>query len=441
MKQKFAAAIALLILATPGVLAQKRIKTIDITVPIPEVGNECFNEVKATSVITDAFGSVNMLGDGKIQSDYVNFIEFNTEGDREHLSPEAVYEAGREYVMTVHVTNLTDILFNYKNDKNFTVDDTVVKATINGQKAKILKGSSGRPLGCEIIIKMPGTRDPFISNTKVSAADGDHSGYGYVDLELPSGTKWATCNVGAKTPEGYGNFYSFGETTTKTRFDKGSFTGFGSFHYQNPYNLDSPASEDKFFSVKTRMGRRLKPEYDAASKNMGGEWRTPTRLQCKELRENCYAKYMKVNGISGTLYTSKKNGKSIFIPYAGSCAETTVSCRGNGAAYMTSNSRRIVKGSCETWGSSYYKDSQTGINLFNQITYMYNEDPVGSPARNGYSVRGVWGGKDMDGDKTRPEEKSSAKESNGNSADKENKGSKNKMKGLLNKGKSLLNKL
>lgn len=62
---------------------------------------------------------------------------------------------------------------------------------------------------------MPGTRDPLYTNMAVSATDGEHAGFGYVDLGLPSGTMWATCNVGASKPETCGDKYAYGETKTK----------------------------------------------------------------------------------------------------------------------------------------------------------------------------------------------------------------------------------
>ena len=59
---------------------------------------------------------------------------------------------------------------------------------------------------------MLGTRDPLSTNMALSEADGNHADFGYVDLGLPSGTMWATCNIGAAKPEALGDMYAYGET-------------------------------------------------------------------------------------------------------------------------------------------------------------------------------------------------------------------------------------
>lgn len=313
MKSKTFAIILVLLSTALGAAAQNRIKKIDITVELPKVGADAMEELQVTSIITDAFGSQNMLGDEKITG-AVQAVKFDDYGNPCLLEVQDVYESGRKYKLIVRTTNYTDILYNYKNDKNFTVDNTMVKAYINGQKANITLGS-GRPLTCEVTITMPGERDPLTTNTAVSPADGQLGGYGYIDLGLPSGALWATCNVGAAKPETLGNKYGYGETKPKNKITKENFTGYGAYTLGNQFNIKRFDEEDNMYSVESKLGRRLKPEYDAARQNMGGKWSTPTRDLCGELRENCYVKHIKYNGVNGTLYTSKKNGKSLFIPY------------------------------------------------------------------------------------------------------------------------------
>lgn len=452
MRHRIALLSALLLLAALSATAQKRIKQIDITVAMPEVGADMFDGTKITAVKTDAFGSQDMLGEDKINGGGVVIYQFDSQGNRAHPLVEEKFQAGREYVFEAHVTNYTDILFNYKNDKEFTVDNTTVKATINGKPAKILRGSSGRPLLCEVVVKLPGERDPIHSNTKVSAADGEHAGHGYVDLGLPSGTLWATCNVGATKPEGYGNFYAYGETKPKNTYTRENFTGFGSYTYHNIHNFTSFAQEEEYYSTPTGMGVRLLPEFDAARQNMGGEWRLPTRLQAAELRENCYPSFVIVNGVRGTLWTSLKNGKSIFTPYSGSSQDGKVSGRGLSGYYQTSNGRRVTHIYTFNWGTMYSKDDIAGISMLEISTYEYNEDPVGDNVVPGLPVRAVWGGKEFSGDKTKAGATKTAKASksskssdngkDGNSSDGDGdkkKSTKSKMKGLLNKGRSLLN--
>ena len=433
-----------LLLAVGGLYAQKRIKSIDIKVDIPKVGADMFDGTQITGVYTDDFGSQNMLGEDKINAGGVQFFEFDCLGNRAHSLVEAKFEAGREYVMKVSVTNYTDVLFNYKNDKEYTADNTTLKVTINGQPAKILRGSSARPLLCEVIIKMPGERDPMFTNTKVSSADGEHVGYGYVDLGLPSGTLWATCNIGAKKPEEYGDYYAFGETKTKKSYTEKNFIGYGAYTMANPYNIQSFGEEDDKYSYKTSMFQRLLPEYDAATQNMGGEWQIPTRLQAAELRENCYPKFAIVNGVKGTLWISLKNGKSIFTPYAGSIVDTKNEGKGIGGDYQTSNARRARNMYTFTWGTSYTHDDQTGTYMLSISTYQYNEDPVGDVVCFGVPIRAVWGGKEFSGDKAKSGKAKSKVDKGKNKVeegkDKAEEGIKKVGKGIKNVGKKLFGK-
>lgn len=441
MKQAFALLAMMLLLAAPCAQAQnqQRIKQIDITVRIPNVGDAMFDGTEITGITTDVFGSENMLGEQKINGGSVAIYEFDTQGNRAYPLVEEKFQAGREYVFVARVTNYTDVLFNYKNDKYFTVDNSMVKATINGKPAKILRGSSGRPLICEVVVKLPGERDPLLSNTAVSPADGEHAGYGYVDLGLPSGTLWATCNIGAMKPEGYGNYYAYGEIEPKKTYTKGNFTGFGSYVYNNIHNFTTFAEEDNFYSTTTSMGFRLLPEFDAARQNMGGEWSIPTRLQVKELRENCYPKFLIVNGVKGTLWTSLRNGKSIFTPYSGSMVGDKLEGRGIGGYYQTANGTRVRSIYTFNWGTSYTKNDAINVYMLQISTYQYNEDPVGDNVVPGLPVRAVWGGQEFGGDKSKmgkPRISKSAKTSDDTPKSNDNASN---AKEVLEKGKAIFN--
>ena len=440
MKQALALFAMMLFFAAPCTQAQnqQRIKQIDITVRIPNVGDAMFDGTEITGITTDVFGSEDMLGAQKIDGGSVTIYVFDTQGNRAYPLVEEKFQAGREYVFVVRVTNYTDILFNYKNDKNFTVDDSMVKASINGKPAKILRGSSGRPLICETVFKLPGERDQIFANTAVSPADGEHTGYGYVDLGLPSGTLWATCNVGATTPEGYGNYYAYGETEPKKTYIKENFTGFGSYIYNNIHNFTTFPEENDFYSTTTSMGFRLLPEFDAARQNMGGEWSIPTRLQVKEMRENCYPKFLIVNGVKGTLWTSLINGKSVFTPYSGTMVGAKLEGRGIGGYYQTANGTRVRYIYTFNWGTSYTRNDDIGVSILQISTYQYNEDPVGDNVVPGLPVRAVWGGKEFSGDKPKTGSKSrTPKRPKTSDGTKETDSS--KAKEILDVGKGILN--
>lgn len=134
--------------------------------------------------------------------------------------------------------------------------------------------------------------------------NGMNNGHEYVDLGLPSGLKWATCNVGASKPEEYGNFFSWGETQPRTNYDRKNPT-FG----MKKYDLrDSGIIDDNDLLTKN---------YDAAAKNWGSNWRMPTSTEFRELIDNCTWARTELNGVTGILFTSKKYGNSIFLPAAG----------------------------------------------------------------------------------------------------------------------------
>ena len=126
----------------------------------------------------------------------------------------------------------------------------------------------------------------------------------WVDLGLPSGTKWATCNVGANSPEEYGDYFAWGETTTKSMYDWSSY-------------FDTDDDGSTFKKYNNDGGKtELDPEDDAAAVNWGGSWRMPTFEQMQELLDNCTRKSTTQGGVNGTLVTGP-NGNTIFLPAAG----------------------------------------------------------------------------------------------------------------------------
>ncbi|MBR5832398.1 MAG: hypothetical protein IKY79_07270 [Bacteroidales bacterium] len=126
------------------------------------------------------------------------------------------------------------------------------------------------------------------------ATTGTINGHDYVDLGLPSGLKWATCNVGANTPEEYGNYYAWGETTTKSSY-----------------------TDDNSLTYGRNMGDISgNVNYDAATANWGNSWRMPTKAEMEELRDNCTWTWITQGNVNGMKVTGP-NGNSIFLPAAG----------------------------------------------------------------------------------------------------------------------------
>jgi hypothetical protein len=120
-------------------------------------------------------------------------------------------------------------------------------------------------------------------NGNVSAVSvfksGTQDGHDYVDLGLTSGTRWATANVGAKTPQDYGNYYAWGETTTKETYNWSTYLD-GNMSSSS----DCGTAKDALIDVTDIAGT----QYDAAKVNWGGKWRMPTKAQQDELRNQCY---------------------------------------------------------------------------------------------------------------------------------------------------------
>ena len=185
-----------------------------------------------------------------------------------------------------------------------------------------------------------------------------HNGYEFVDLGLPSGLLWATCNVGASSPEQAGLYFAFGKTIgfTAEQVEKGKHLfDFGS-------------------NNASTISGNLPLEQDAAHTYMGGNWRMPTCDEFQELIDNCRWGWMddyNETGVAGYIFASKTNSNNIFLPAAGyaNCGEV-----------------------CNFGVTGNYW-SATGVNLFRSYIlsffdgYLYNccgDRSCGQP------VRGVW---------------------------------------------------
>ncbi len=122
----------------------------------------------------------------------------------------------------------------------------------------------------------------------------------WVDLGLPSGTLWATCNVGASNPEELGSYFAWGETATKDFYEWSTYKWCnGSETTMTKYCTNSDYGNDGFVDNKTE----LDPEDDAAYVNWGPSWRMPTTEQQCELYENCSSDWTTQNGVNGRLFT------------------------------------------------------------------------------------------------------------------------------------------
>ena len=151
-------------------------------------------------------------------------------------------------------------------------------------------------------------------------------GHDYVDLGLPSGTLWATCNVGANSPEEFGDYFAWGETEPKNVYDWKSYK-YGNFERNEltKYCTDSSYGLNGFVDNLTV----LEPADDAATANWGEDWRMPTREEWEELYQKTTCTWTTQNGVQGRLLTGW-NGNSIFLPATGFFLDGALICPGLG---------------------------------------------------------------------------------------------------------------
>ena len=196
----------------------------------------------------------------------------------------------------------------------------------------------------------------------------------YVDLGLPSGTMWATCNVGADKPEDGGLLFQFGRVDGYAYDDEN--------HQFRTMEQNAQDTGDEYIP-KTASGKTynvdetLDLEDDAARVNMGGVWRMPTNDELQELLDNTSNEVTAINEVQGMMFTSNKNGKQLFIPFAGYWFEED-------GGFMDAGSNANV------WSSQVhpsYVDNAYRLGC-NSNGYAYINDYYGRSYA--FSVRGVF---------------------------------------------------
>lgn len=158
--------------------------------------------------------------------------------------------------------------------------------------------------------------EKIIDNTESGGTGNFIDGHEYVDLGLPSGLKWATCNIGAAKPEEYGSYYAWGETEKKSSYTKEEYKYYESSSFVN-------------------IGSNISgTQYDVAHVKWGSSWRMPTRNEIKELVNNCIWEWTTYNGTKGQIATGP-NGNSIFLPAAGNRYNTDLYNLGSRGYYWS----------------------------------------------------------------------------------------------------------
>ena len=207
---------------------------------------------------------------------------------------------------------------------------TVVCGSGTGNFTTTLSGLSA---GTTYYYKAYSTNSVGTSYGEVMMFNTPVNGHYWVDLGLPSGTLWATCNVGANTPTEYGSYFAWGEPTTKSTFTSSNYT-----YSSNPSTL--PASAD------------------AATANWGTGWRMPTQAEMQELIDNCTVTWTTQSGVNGCLFTGP-NGNSMFLPAAGYRLDSELYGAGFNGVY---------------WSSSLYSGNRAWVLGFYSGSYGVNYD-------------------------------------------------------------------
>ena len=209
-----------------------------------------------------------------------------------------------------------------------------------------------------------------------------YNGHEFVDLGLPSGLKWAACNLGAATPEEFGDYYAWGEvepyysTQDPLTWKDGKAAGYiwASYKWANGANNKltkyCPKDKTSYWDGDGEPDGKtvLDLEDDAAHVILGGNWRMPTDEEWTELRTKCTWTWTTQNGVNGRKVTAP-NGNSIFLPAAGDRGNTYLYYVGSNGYYWSSslNTDSPSRAYCLSFGSStvdcYYLNRYYGFTV------------------------------------------------------------------------------
>ncbi len=224
----------------------------------------------------------------------------------QNVSDVAFYQEGKNIVVTYSLDKTADVSLQVSTDGGMTYS-----APLKHVSGDVGKGVSAGEK--QIVWDVLAEYDSFTGDNVVFLVKAIGETHKYVDLGLPSGTLWAECNIGAKSPADYGDYFAWGETSTKESYTEKTYTV--------DYNITS-----------------LDAAHDAATANWGEHWRMPTAAEQEELHRECTWTWTTFHGKNGYRVTGK-NGKSIFLPAAGAVHANKRDWifPGKGAGYFSSS--------------------------------------------------------------------------------------------------------
>ncbi len=280
--------------------------------------------------------------------------------------------------INVYLPQFPDYTFGFVFSKNgsISMDHNVIPCENHNPDGSFVLLITGLEPGTEYTVaawlKLTPESEPLISNTTTMSTlnDGTPDEPSWVDLGLPSGLLWATCNVGATTPEGYGNYFAWGETQPKSEY---IWENCIYCTFNNDNLILTKYNPSTLFSGPVDNLTILQASDDAATFNLGNGARTPTKEEWEELNNNTTKEYATVNGVEGFRFTAANNN-SIFLPFAGMMSGTELEYPVGPAGYY--------------WSASLYTEYPSFANSF------MIEPPNGHSVwhfkrSNGFTVRAV----------------------------------------------------
>ena len=254
----------------------------------------------------------------------------------------------------------------YVDDKWMGITPFIVNDLLIGMhKVRLEKDGYAKQ---ENMVTIEDGEEEVLEYALIPSSVDNNNGHTYVDLGLS--VRWATCNVGASYPEGFGEYFSWGEVQPKKegtsyvwseyKYCDGSFSSLTKYNTKNSYgkNIDGKTN--------------LELSDDVARVNWGGSWRMPTDVEMTELKNNCTWTWITQNGVNGYKVTSKKNGNSIFLPAAGHRCDSEVRSLGDGGYYWSST--LYSSHSHCAWNLSF--DIGSIFNYYTGRSYGFSVRPV-----------------------------------------------------------------
>lgn len=265
----------------------------------------------------------------------------------------------------------------------------------SGIKATLTMTSGSKEGGIAIGSLGDGSSITVTANNYYTAGVNEFTLLDVVDLGLPSGTLWATCNVGATSPEGYGDFFAWGETTGYSSastsdgrsFNWASYTwmqsGQSDWNYITKYTFDDGQAKGIWYSYSgSFVGDNktvLESADDAATANWGSAWKMPTHAQWQELVSNTISEWGKLENVNGQYFYKKDASGAkvadtyIFLPAAGYRIDTRLLNQGSYGNYWSSE---LSEDYSQYARDLYLELGDVGAGTISHRWYGYSVRPV-----------------------------------------------------------------